>query len=405
MRLLTVALAAALHAALGGELNSADQQGLLWLLRDAQRTAQRSASPGGGLCSRLRAWGGHTPCSWPGVTCSGNATGSAERRLTGIDLRYCGLTKLPPDSMIGWDALEILELRGNSIAELPPTVGRLTALKRLMLEMNELKSLPVELFSLSANLTNLYLSQNRLTSVPPEISRLAALRDIWLRGNALGTLPDSFCDLASLDDGPYLMDCGLTALPACFGRLAGVRYLQVADNQLTTLPDSIQHMPMLRFLELRNNRLETLPAWLNASSRVTSINAIDNNIISLPQESLPLELTNLQLAGNPLTKDLVTSGNQSGSSALFGLLATAPNLVALSLTVQERVESTLPSSYLLTMPGEDSGRVKCVSRPDLASESTPATLAALSPLQAQLRQAAAACPFTIETYTPAAGGL
>lgn len=388
-------LVAVVHAALGAELNPVDLQGLL-RLRDAQRSAE--------LCERLVAWRGHAPCSWPGVTCSGEDTGSVERRLTGVDLRYCGLTNLPADSMVGWDALEILELRGNSITQLPPTIGRLTALKRLMLEMNELKSLPAELFSLSANLTNLYLSHNRLTSLPPEISRLAALRDIWLRGNILGTLPDSFCDLTSLEDGPYLMDCGLTALPACFGRLQGVQYLQVADNLLDDLPDSLRRMPQLRYLELRNNQLKTLPAWLNASSSVMSINANDNQIASLPEDlrSLPRKLTNLQLAGNPLTKDLVASKNQSG---LFELLATAPGLVTLSLNVQARAESTSPSSYLLTMPGEDSGRIKCVSRPDLGSESTSVTqAAALSSLQAHLQQAAAECPFTIETYTPAAGG-
>ena len=394
-----VALGAAVHAAWGGELNRADHQGLL-RLRDAQGGSGSEKQ----LCSRLMAWQGNAPCSWPGVTCSGEDTGPAERRLTGIDLRYCGLTNLPADSLVGWDALEILELRGNAITELPPTISKLTALKRLMLEMNELKALPVELFSLSENLTNLYLSYNRLTAVPPEISRLAALRDIWLRGNTLGTLPDSFCDLTSLDDGPYLSDCGLTELPECFGRLQGVQSLEVADNQLDRLPDSIQHMPNLLSLELRNNLLETLPTWLNASSPVTSINAIDNQIESLPEDllSLPRKLTNLQLSGNPLTTKLFASGNQSG---LFELLATAPNLATLSLAVQEQADVTPPSDYLLTMPGEDSGRAKCVSRPDLAPESVLVTRTApLSPLQTQLQQAAAACPFTIEIYTPAAGG-
>ena len=344
------------------------------------------------------------PCGWPGVTCDPSTPASAfGRRLVGLDVRYSGLTLLPDDALYAWSALKVLELRGNHIARLPQAVGRMVALERLMLEMNELTELPTELFGLK-NLTHLYLSHNRLTSLPPEIGNLPNLQDIWLKGNVLGTLPDSFCELTTLDDGPYLMDSGLTSLPDCFGKLSRVESLQLADNLLTSLPDSIQAMPKLQQVYLRNNQLRTLPAWLNGS--MTTVEGIDvarNQITSLPPAllSLPPNLNSLQLFGNPLTEAV--------HWRLLDLLGTAPSLTALSLSAQNGSSASPAdaSQYLLTMPGIQEGFASCTSRPDLAISEPPARSAVPleQPLQEQLQRGASACPFSIQTYTPSAGGL
>ena len=117
-----------------GGMDAADLAGLL-RLRDAQPAEVRMS------CAALAAWGTATaPCGWPGVTCSG-ADGGANRRVAVIDLRYCGLTVLPAEAMV-WDELIVLEVRGNSITELPSTVNHLRSMQRIMIEMNQVASLP-----------------------------------------------------------------------------------------------------------------------------------------------------------------------------------------------------------------------------------------------------------------------
>ena len=43
-----------------------------------------------------------------------------------------------------WEELEVLELRGNSIASLPSTIAALSSLRKIFIEMNELTELPAQ---------------------------------------------------------------------------------------------------------------------------------------------------------------------------------------------------------------------------------------------------------------------
>ena len=100
-----------------GSLSSADRTALL-RLRDANQAT---------ACPALLCWGTASApvaaCDWPGVTCSPAVApgGGADalRRVTVIDLRYCGLEVLPSESLQQFDKLEVLEVRGNAIAMLP----------------------------------------------------------------------------------------------------------------------------------------------------------------------------------------------------------------------------------------------------------------------------------------------
>ena len=86
----------------------------------------------------------NTPCTWYGVSCSGNR--------------------------VNW-----LSLYDNRLAgALPPEIGNLTALDSLTLSNNQLTSLPPQIGNLTA-LTWLYLGSNQLTSVPSEIGNLTSL--------------------------------------------------------------------------------------------------------------------------------------------------------------------------------------------------------------------------------------
>ena len=150
--------------------------------------------------------GAGNPCGWRGVTCETTAL----RKLLVLDLRHCGVrtwsltmppyppvsplladsqhhhvqqlsvahpfsfslplslshslpackvVSLPAKALAAWGHLEVLDLRGNAITALPPTIQSLTSLQRIMVEMNQLQELPDEICALR-NLTNLYAAYN-----------------------------------------------------------------------------------------------------------------------------------------------------------------------------------------------------------------------------------------------------
>jgi len=117
-------------------------------------------------CPELRAlWDEAAPVTaWQGVT-FGEAGDADVGRVVGIFLMSTGLT-----------------------GDLPAALGRLTALKTLCLNSNQLTSVPAALGGLTA-LSMLWLHGNKLTSVPAALGGLTALKMLWLDGNQLTSMP------------------------------------------------------------------------------------------------------------------------------------------------------------------------------------------------------------------------
>ena len=91
-----------------------------------------------------------------------------------------GLVEVPGESLapsLGW-----LILTDNRIARLPSALGRLSALRKLMLAGNALEALPDEIAG-CVSLELVRLSDNRLTAVPPALLRLPRLAWLALAGN------------------------------------------------------------------------------------------------------------------------------------------------------------------------------------------------------------------------------
>ncbi|HEY0478391.1 MAG TPA: hypothetical protein VGD37_12790 [Kofleriaceae bacterium] len=187
------------------------------------------------------------------------------------------------------------------LADLPDSLGELSALERLDVGHNALPELP----ELPPSLRELYVDDNQLVQLPalPALSVLDANR------NRLAELP------ALLGIGfVYLAANRLTAAPAT----SGVRYLNVGDNPLGTLTCSdpaveelraenaeltalaIDGLAGVRELSLRGNRLATLPGSLGALSQLRSLDLRGNELDELPDTLLALPLAKLDLRWNPL---------------------------------------------------------------------------------------------------------
>ena len=121
------------------------------------------------------------PEDWEGVEMENG-------RVVELELQNFGLTGALPAEIGRLSALRQLNLEDNQLTSLPAEIGQLTSLRLLRLGGNRLTSLPAEIGQLTS-LTKLWLSGNQLTSVPAEIGQLTSLRELFLRGNQLTTLP------------------------------------------------------------------------------------------------------------------------------------------------------------------------------------------------------------------------
>jgi len=175
----------------------------------------------------------------------GALSGSRELTLS------AGLTEIPEALLELGDTLEILDLSGNELSDLPEAFERMRALRIL------------------------FLSKNRFEHVPEVLARLPALEMIGFKSNRIATLSP-------------------TCLPP------RTRWLILTDNRFEELPETLGNLPRLQKLMLSGNRLRTVPAGLSRCRNLELVRLAANRLEQFPAFLLELpRLSWLALSGNP----------------------------------------------------------------------------------------------------------
>ncbi|WP_088892983.1 leucine-rich repeat-containing protein kinase family protein [Leptolyngbya ohadii] len=159
-------------------------------------------------------------------------------QLTGIqrlDLAE-GLTEFPLEILDLADSLEILNLTGNCLKQLPDEFGRLKKLRIL------------------------FLSNNQFETVPEVLSQCPQLSMVGFKSNQIKTLPENA--LPPLVRWLILTHNRLQTLPASIGNLTRLQKLMLAGNELRSLPDELANCKNLELIRLAANQLPALPVWL-----------------------------------------------------------------------------------------------------------------------------------------------
>ncbi|MDH0747774.1 leucine-rich repeat-containing serine/threonine-protein kinase [Pseudomonas sp. GD03842] len=177
--------------------------------------------------------------------------------------------------------------------------GKLAGSKRLDLSC-DLTTFPDEIFSLSDSLEVLNLTGNRLTELPADLHRLQHLKVLFCSNNPFTELPEA------LGQCPELFFVGFKSC-----RIATVspralpprlRSLVLTDNCLASLPDELGQFPALQKLMLAGNRLQELPESLVACQHLELVRIASNRFRQLPAWLLRMpSLAWLAFSGNPLT--------------------------------------------------------------------------------------------------------
>jgi hypothetical protein len=181
----------------------------------------------------------------------------------------CGLTTFPDEIFELADSLEILNLTGNALTDLPGDLTILNKLKVIFCSENQFKHVPavlgqmpqlsmvgfkankistVSAKSLPKNLQWLILTDNQLSSLPSEIGQCSRMQKLMLAGNQL------------------------TALPATLANCTQLELLRISANQLSLLPDWLLTMPKLAWLAYAGNpfcrAIEEQRATLSDATRI-----------------------------------------------------------------------------------------------------------------------------------------
>lgn len=224
--------------------------------------------------------------------------------------------------------LQVLDLHGNMLSNLPVGMRRLLRLNSLNLSNNRLKMEDIQIISEITTLTELKLANNSLENMlMPDISSLSKLEVLNLRGNAITSLPEGISELGclrvinlsenKLTSLPIEVLSGLSVselhaqknnlrgslIPETIDRFESLQILNVADNALETLSEN-QHLelPNLQQLSIDANRMKTLPDMTSWQS-LLSLTAEQNRIQALPESFLGLEnVKYVDLTGNDMSK-------------------------------------------------------------------------------------------------------
>lgn len=176
------------------------------------------------------------------------------RGATRLDLVGAQLTQLPPQVFELGDSLEVLNVSGNALSDLPDELARLKKLRIV------------------------FCSENRFTHVPEVLGACPQLEMVGFKSNRIAEVSGA-------------------SLPQ------RLRWLILTGNEIEELPDALGHRPRLQKLMLAGNRLRALPASMAACHRLELLRIASNRFDTLPDWLLSLpRLSWLAFAGNPVAQ-------------------------------------------------------------------------------------------------------
>ena len=161
--------------------------------------------------------------------------------LQRLDLS-CGLTHFPPEIFGLADTLEILNLSGNALSDLPADLPKLHKLRVL------------------------FCSDNRFTRVPEVLGLCPILEMVGFKANQITELPAAA--LPPKLRWLILTDNVLEQLPSQLGACTRLQKLMLSGNRLHQLPDELAHCTRLELLRIAANRFTHLPDWLLVMPRL-----------------------------------------------------------------------------------------------------------------------------------------
>ena len=195
-------------------------------------------------------------------------SGLIDRADLGADKRFKlseDITEFPQELFYLAEDIEILDLGGNQLSDLPDDFYRFK------------------------NLRILFLTDNKFEYIPPVLAECNKLEMIAFKSNKLKAVQENCLPLSTR--WLILTNNQIESLPHSIGQLVHLRKLALAGNQLTSLPDSMVNCQALELLRLSANQLQVIPDWLFSLPKLSWLafsgnpvcNSKDNTLTHIPQ--------------------------------------------------------------------------------------------------------------------------
>ena len=171
------------------------------------------------------------------------------------------------------------------LINIPTELFKLSQLKRLHFDCNQIKIIPDEFGTSMVNLETLTISNNRLKWLPPTFKNLKKLQSLHLSHNKFDLFPEVLCEMPRL----RFLDLStnnIDALPVFIGDIIDLESLLLFHNNIKEVPRGIGDLKNLRTLWLGENKISRLP------KEITKLKYLDWNEDSFYLSS--------NLGGNPL---------------------------------------------------------------------------------------------------------
>lgn len=184
----------------------------------------------------------------------------------------CGLTEFPREIFDLADSLQVLNLSGNALTQLPDDLHRLHRLRVL------------------------FCSNNPFTELPAVLGQCTSLQMVGFKSNQIRHVPASALPLGLR--WLILTDNHITSLPAAIGQCGQLQKLMLAGNRLEQLPPELARCQQLELLRISANQLNALPGWLLQLPRLAWLayagNPLDADRAAAPAPPIPWQQLRLQ---------------------------------------------------------------------------------------------------------------
>ena len=178
----------------------------------------------------------------------------------------CGLETFPSELYNFTETLEILDLSGNLLSELPEDMFRFKKLKIAFFSQNKFTIFPKQLAA-CPSLTMIGFKSNQLVEIP-EHSFPKKLQWLILTDNCLLKLPHSIGQCTNLQKFVMSGNC-LTELPDEMANCKNLELVRISANQLTRIPTWLFELPRLSWLAYSGNTCSFHPTKNNSLPEVS----------------------------------------------------------------------------------------------------------------------------------------
>jgi Leucine-rich repeat (LRR) protein len=195
-----------------------------------------------------------------------------------------------PEDLCRYEHLERLNLAGNFLMTIHPTVSCLTNLVELDLESNRLRSLPTTLANCTA-LERIMLLRN------PDLA--SPSREITSKGSG-ATIAFLRClHTAEVENRVVFENASYRRVPIEILHLGHATDISISNNNIEFIPAEVGNLTNLTSLKMNKNKLVFLPDELCTLTQLTVLECENNNLCAFPDDlSRLVNLTGLEVDGN-----------------------------------------------------------------------------------------------------------